>query len=117
MTYQQIKVECPCKKLYSIHVFGKDSFTGCGNPDGFRLACQCSTDHRVSALHQKKLEVLNDEVHQYLIEKRIYDLLLEKTQILFDHGIWPWNRKSRQLHQEINLKLEALGVYQGKYRK
>lgn len=108
-------VLCPCKRAYDVHVFEEDPETGCATKEGFYLSCPCIKDIRVSCMDQQAQEELLIKTHKYLIKERIQGLLQEKTRVLYDHGIWPWNKEANQKHKEINHKLEALGAYQGKY--
>ncbi|MEQ8469672.1 MAG: hypothetical protein RIC35_00725 [Marinoscillum sp.] len=68
----------------------------------------------MSCIDQKDLEELTRQGYKCLIKERIEGLLQEKTKVLYEYGIWPWNKKANQRHKVINQQLEILGVYQGK---
>lgn len=96
-------------------MFKKDPETGCPSMDGFYLSCGCVKDIRVSCIDQEALASLMLTTYKYLIRDRIQGLMQEKARVLHEYGLWPWNKKSNQMHREINSKLEVLGAYQGKY--
>ncbi|MEQ8474000.1 MAG: hypothetical protein RIC35_22580 [Marinoscillum sp.] len=103
------EVLCPCNNApYEINVRKVDSFTEC--PVEFSLSCPCNKNLSFSEIESG----LKHRIFEVLRRRRIRALLEEKSKLL-EQGIWPWNRRTRNLHKEVNKKLESLGVYQGKY--
>ncbi len=55
-----------------------------------------------------------DSESKLSVIEQVKKLLEEKAQLLHDEGLWLFKKSTRKKHKEINQKLEALGVYQGK---
>ncbi len=54
------------------------------------------------------------EINNCSIAQKMDEFWLRKTKLLYEHGVFTWKKSVLTKHREINEKLEALGVYQGK---
>ncbi len=55
-----------------------------------------------------------EEIDNSATAKKIEELLIEKSRLLHEHGVFTWKKSVLRKHREINERLEALGVYQGR---